>query len=62
MAMSLARGLLSNATIHDSDALQDSGDECGFEVQVEEGAEPVQRYTSGLFYPICIGDVLDDRY
>jgi hypothetical protein len=33
-----------------------------YEVDIEEGAEPVERYTSNLFYPICIGDVLEDTY
>ncbi|KAN0072985.1 Protein kinase-like domain containing protein [Elaphomyces granulatus] len=52
--------MMSSATIHDGDTLQT------WEiVEVEEGAEPVGRYTyctSDLFYPICIGDVLEDTY
>ena len=36
----------------------DSDDEC----DVEDAAEPAERYDEGLYYPICIGEVLVDRY
>ncbi|KAN0077553.1 Protein kinase-like domain containing protein [Elaphomyces granulatus] len=32
------------------------------EYEVEDYTEPPQRYTAGLFYPICIGDVLLHTY
>jgi len=32
------------------------------ECEVEDYTEPPQRYTAGLFYPICIGDVLLHTY
>ena len=30
--------------------------------EVDDYTEPVQRYTAGLFYPICIGEVLVETY
>ncbi|SCO47792.1 uncharacterized protein FFMR_08843 [Fusarium fujikuroi] len=36
----------------------DSDDEC----EVEDACEPVEQYEEGLYYPVCIGEVLVDRY
>jgi hypothetical protein len=36
----------------------DSDEEC----EVEEVTEAVERYNNGLYYPICIGDVLVGKY
>ncbi|KAF4956861.1 hypothetical protein FGADI_3550 [Fusarium gaditjirri] len=36
----------------------DSDDEC----EIEDACEPVERYEEGLYYPVCIGEVLVDRY
>ncbi|KAF5698875.1 cmgc kinase [Fusarium mundagurra] len=35
-----------------------SDDEC----EVEDACEPIERYEEGLYYPVCIGEVLIDRY
>ncbi|KAF5265698.1 hypothetical protein FOXYS1_3476, partial [Fusarium oxysporum] len=32
------------------------------EIDVEDSCEPIDRYEEGLYYPICIGDVLARRY
>lgn len=32
------------------------------EGDVEDVSEPVERYSLGLYYPVCIGEVLDGRY
>ncbi|KAH9207633.1 kinase-like domain-containing protein [Leptodontidium sp. 2 PMI_412] len=29
---------------------------------VENVSEPVERYSQGLYYPVCIGEVLEERY
>ncbi|KAF4455863.1 CMGC protein kinase [Fusarium austroafricanum] len=35
-----------------------SDDEC----EVEDACEPIERYEEGLYYPVCIGEVLVNRY
>ncbi|KAF4967152.1 hypothetical protein FZEAL_10571 [Fusarium zealandicum] len=50
-----------------SDAIDDVstwGDFVGSddEGEVEDASEPVERYEQGLYYPVCIGEVLVDRY
>ncbi|EXA34625.1 hypothetical protein FOVG_14050 [Fusarium oxysporum f. sp. pisi HDV247] len=32
------------------------------EGNVEDASEPTERYDEGLYYPICIGEILVDRY
>ena len=32
------------------------------EGEVEDACEPIERYEEGLYYPVCIGEVLIDRY
>lgn len=32
------------------------------EIDIGEMSEPLMRYSEGLYYPICIGDVLNSRY
>ncbi|KAF6512720.1 hypothetical protein HZS61_007526 [Fusarium oxysporum f. sp. conglutinans] len=32
------------------------------EGDVEDASEPSERYDEGLYYPICIGEILIDRY
>lgn len=36
----------------------DSDDEC----KVEDTCEPPEQYDEGLYYPICIGEILINRY
>jgi serine/threonine protein kinase len=36
----------------------DSDDEC----EVEDECEPAERYDEGLYYPVCIGEVLANRF
>ena len=42
----------------------DTGDFVDFEGEddVEDHAEPVERYRQGLYYPVCIGETLDRKY
>ncbi|KIE00738.1 kinase domain-containing protein, partial [Metarhizium majus ARSEF 297] len=43
-------------------------DDCGSfvssddEIEIEEVSEPVERYADGIYYPICIGDILAGAY
>ncbi|EFY84853.1 kinase domain-containing protein [Metarhizium acridum CQMa 102] len=32
------------------------------EIEIEEMCEPIERYANGIYYPICIGDVLAGTY
>lgn len=60
-APSDAMGAMSfvDSGIPDWGDIVDSDDEH----ELEESAEPIERYFfSGLYYPICIGQVLDQRY
>lgn len=58
--MSATESLLSSVdgNIDDTGDFVDSEDEC----DVEEVAEDPNRYIQGVYYPICIGDILADRY
>ncbi|GAB0139150.1 hypothetical protein EsDP_00007363 [Epichloe bromicola] len=46
----------------------DKPDDCGSfvssddEIDIEEVSEPVERYADGIYYPICIGDILAGAY
>ncbi|ATY58657.1 CMGC kinase [Cordyceps militaris] len=58
----------ASASADDAFAEDDGLDDCGSFVSSDEGgdieylSEPIERYTDGIYYPICIGDVLADTY
>ncbi|KAM0664326.1 hypothetical protein ACQRIU_006909 [Beauveria bassiana] len=58
----------ASASAHDAFAEDDGPDDCGSFVSsddedgIEYFSEPIERYIDGLYYPICIGDVLADTY
>lgn len=47
-----------NSDTLDCGDFADSEDEC----EVEESAESIERYQPGQYYPICIGELLAQRY
>jgi hypothetical protein len=53
-------GSLGDTT--DSDSIWGDFVSSDDEVEVEDASEPVEQYEQELYYPICIGDVLEDRY
>ncbi|KAF4445551.1 CMGC protein kinase [Fusarium austroafricanum] len=51
-----------NTHEHDSASLWGDFVDSDDEGEVEDECEPVERYMEGLYYPICLGEILADRY
>lgn len=50
--------VIDNGESIDCGSFVDSDDEC----DIEEVSEPIERYTDGIYYPICIGEILAGAY
>lgn len=56
--------LAAKGAVTEDDILDDCGSfvSSDDEIDIEEVSEPVERYADGIYYPICIGDILAGAY